>query len=562
MPDRKPGTGAPPSLRAIPRGPARALPPLPTATPPRSAGGSTDGRPPTPTPAPPAVRSPAPRAPSPRLSASPPPSRGTTGQVLAFTPRAGAAAIPPSTLNAGWARTSPAPARATRAPSYGGGARGGTGAAASAALAEPLPLPPPPAQAPLPAPAHEPGAADPPLAAPPLFIAAPIHRPEAQFRWPVLDRLFGAKPDPVQNANQWAVFEQLGLGAPKESMSQRRAKLIVSAYRALGFGILSLIVFILVGYIATSAFYFVSDSWVQPMVVSPTDEKVLALESQAAEAANVRDRIVADLNHADRYIAVQQAYQGEFALAIRADLTGRKAALNRVRKLAKDYAGARSRVQGANHAFASASRRKMTEEYAAGLIDRSDMLSGKFQLAQITSSNLSLAEREAEYETRAADLDAEATALDAIVTQKGGTAALSYDVLKIKQEYEMSRLETTKAIESREALRASLARQDAILESLQGSPWLRAVHAKAHVAFVPYGNLDEVSVGSPVYGCALEMIFCGKVGKVVEIMPGEVNFKHPHREKMLRGKMVELDLSDSSAGEDDVLFVGGRPLLF
>jgi hypothetical protein len=297
------------------------------------------------------------------------------------------------------------------------------------------------------------------------------------------------------------------------------------------------------------------------MRVAKTDERVLALQAQLAEQENVRDKVAAELNHADRYIAVQQAYQAEFAQAIRADLTGRRAALGRVRDLAKGYAGARDRVRRSNQAFAAASQRKMAEEYAAGLIDRGQMLSGKFQLAQITSSNLTLTERQAEYENRATELEAEAQALDAILDSKGGTSALSYDVLKIKQEYELSRLETQKAIESREALKSSLERQEKVVDGLKSSPYLRAVDGDANVAFVPYSNMDDVKAGAPLYGCALEMLFCRKVGKIVEVMQGEVSFKHPHREKVLRGRMIVVDLKDKSAAEDDVLFVGGRPLL-
>jgi hypothetical protein len=288
---------------------------------------------------------------------------------------------------------------------------------------------------------------------------------------------------------------------------------------------------------------------------------VLTLQSQLTEQENTKDRIVAELNHADRYIAVQQTYQGEFAAAIRADLTGRKAALNRVRELASGYASARDRVRRSNQAYAAASQKKMAEEYAAGLIDRGQMLSGKFQLAQITSSNLTLAERQAEYENRATDLEAEAQALDAILDQKGGTSALSYDVLKIKQEYELSRLETQKAIENREALKSSLERQEKVVDGLKQSPYLRAVDGNANVAFVPYSNMDDVRAGAPLYGCALEMLFCRKVGKIVEVMQGEVSFKHPHREKVLRGRMIVVDLKDKGAAEDEVLFVGGRPLL-
>lgn len=371
-----------------------------------------------------------------------------------------------------------------------------------------------------------------------------------------------AAPVLVTPENQWAIFEQLGLGQPKkQTQQQNMQKTLVSAYRLLGFVVLTLIVAILVGYIATSAFYFVSDSWIQPMKVSRTDERVLALESQLVEQQNVRDRIVADLAHADRYIAVQQTYQAEFAKAIRADLTGREKALGRTRALAKEYEGARHRIQKSNRAYASASQKKMAQEYAAGLIDRNDMLSGKFQLAQITNSNLSLAERQAEYEERATELEAEAEALDAILSENGGDSALSYDVLKIKQEYELSRLETTKAIEGRVALQAALERQEAVIDGLRQSPWLRAIAEDANVAFIPYENLDNVQIGVGVYGCALEMIWCDRVGKVIEVMPGEVTFKHPHREKILRGQMVVIDLDDASAAEDDVLFVGGAPLL-
>ncbi len=83
----------------------------------------------------------------------------------------------------------------------------------------------------------------------------------------------------------------------------------------------------------------------------------------------------------------------------------------------------------------------------------------------------------------------------------------------------------------------------------------------ANVAFVPYGNMDDVHPGAALYGCALEMLFCHRVGTIVEVLQGEVSFKHPHREKAVRGQMIVVDLKDKDAAEDDVLFVGSRPLL-
>lgn len=72
-----------------------------------------------------------------------------------------------------------------------------------------------------------------------------------------------------------------------------------------------------------------------------------------------------------------------------------------------------------------------------------------------------------------------------------------------------------------------------------------------------------MSKGAPLYGCKLGMILCHHVGKVIEILPGEVQFKHPHRDNGLRGQLVEvaLDAADANAAADDVLFVGGKPVL-
>jgi hypothetical protein len=298
------------------------------------------------------------------------------------------------------------------------------------------------------------------------------------------------------------------------------------------------------------------------MAVSGTDEKVLSLQQQLAAQQTSRDRTAADLADAERAIAVQEEFQNEFARAIKSDLDGRKGALDRMHQLASAAASTRASIRRSNSAYASASHRQMAQEWRAGLVDRQQMLAGKFQLAQISSSNLSLAERQAEFETRAADLEAQTRSLEALLANTTTDAAISYDVLKIKQEYEASRLETQKAIETRDMLKLSLEREEKLLDSLKHTSYLRAMGDHAQVAFVPYGNLTKVEKGKGLYACKLGMVICHKVGTVLEVLPGEVQFKHPHKDKTLRGQMVELQLDEADAAEDDVLFVGGRPLLF
>jgi hypothetical protein len=418
---------------------------------------------------------------------------------------------------------------------------------------------PTPAFAPAPAhaPVFVPSAAPPaaPAFAPPPPAHVTTTRPASQMTAAPL------VAQPNKTWERWAEYLKLGLGPPKINTQ----KLIVNAYRLLGFVILTIIVIVLVGYIASQAFYYMSNSWIMPMAVSPTDEKVVSLQAQLAEQQNTRDRIADDLQQSERAILAQQTFQAEFAKAIRSDLEGRKLALNRIRDLASAASRTRASIKSQNAAYANASRHRMAQEYAAGLIDRNAMLSGKYQIAQITSSNLTLAERQAEFETRAAELEAQTRSLDAILANAGGTSpALSYEVLRIKQEYEASRLDLAKSMEARKSLQSALARQDKIVASLEQSAYLRAIRDKASVAFVPYANLENVKKGTSLYACKLGMLFCYNVGAVLEVLPGEVQFKHPQRERNLRGQLVVLKLAkdDADAAAEDVLFLDGRPILF
>lgn len=359
---------------------------------------------------------------------------------------------------------------------------------------------------------------------------------------------------------KYETFEQLGLGKPKKKKAAGGlAKLIVSTYRLIGFAILTLIVVVLVGYIGQSVFYYLNKTWIAPVAISPTDEKVIAARTQLSAQQDLRERTAAELAQAELVISTHKAFQAEFAKAIRGDRADRVAALERLKALANTAAAARSEIHRATNDFARSSEDKMSKEWEAGLIDRQSLLSGKYQIAQISGANLSLAEKQAEYEQRAAELASQAAALEGMVSGKGG-AALSYDVLKIKREYEQSRLDLAKALGDEKVLKNSLTRIDQTIGDLQGSAYLRAMSDEATVALVPYANLERAKPGAPVYACRASFVWCHEVGKVKEILRGEVSFKHPRRDAQLRGQMVEIQLDEKGASTEDILFVGGRPL--
>jgi hypothetical protein len=100
---------------------------------------------------------------------------------------------------------------------------------------------------------------------------------------------------------RWSEFEKLGL-KPQNQVVAGAQRLAVGSYRLIGFAILTIIVVVLVGYIATSAFFFCSKSWIMPVAVSNSDEKVVSLKTELAAQQNQRDKIVAELEDTDRAI--------------------------------------------------------------------------------------------------------------------------------------------------------------------------------------------------------------------------------------------------------------------
>src|SRR5439155_17762771 len=98
-------------------------------------------------------------------------------------------------------------------------------------------------------------------------------------------------------------------GLAPAPMTKKAQKLVVSSYRLLGFGILSLIVVVLLGYIATTAFYFLNHSWITPVAVSANDDKVVALQGQLAVQMNERAKLVGEFDQAERTIAAEQSFQ-------------------------------------------------------------------------------------------------------------------------------------------------------------------------------------------------------------------------------------------------------------
>lgn len=363
-------------------------------------------------------------------------------------------------------------------------------------------------------------------------------------------------PVQLQPPGRWAVYEELGIVAPK--VHGFTARVVAGTYKLIGFGILAGILTVLAGYVGTIGFYAVSSSWIAPVVVSPFDPKVVALQTQLASHRNQRDKIIADIHDADRLIARETVFAHEFARSVAVERSNRWLAVGTLRTLGSNALATRNHIRLANEGFARTSSDKLRLDYDAHLVDQSAMLAGNFQLAQISSAMLSLSEQQADLDRKAGELARQGRSLNSVLAQDG--RALSYDVLTIKRDLDSSILQRARAVGAKATLTASLAREDELIAALESSGYLRAIHDGAVVALVPYGNLANAKPGSRLYACKLAMVWCRQIGSIVEVIPGEVSFKHPKRSTQMRGQLVELLLDDARAGHDEVLFAGTPPL--
>ncbi|HMG24398.1 MAG TPA: hypothetical protein VK607_23845 [Kofleriaceae bacterium] len=138
----------------------------------------------------------------------------------------------------------------------------------------------------------------------------------------------------------------------------------------------------------------------------------------------------------------------------------------------------------------------------------------------------------------------------------------------VRREVEKARLDKDNKVGERTPLGLQIEQQkrlikdqDAVVNRLAQSPYLKAIENKVTLAFVANQNLRNVKLGTPLYGCIWGLVWCRKVGTVKAVLDGEVQDIHPHDESVQRGLMLEVDVSEWGASET-VLFSGAKPLWF
>lgn len=365
----------------------------------------------------------------------------------------------------------------------------------------------------------------------------------------------------------------------KEQIVARLNAIAVNAYKLFGFAALALILAGLLSYLGLQAFFLVNRSWLAPTIVSSTDRQILELNAQIALQTAHRERLLAErrdievqLANAERVIEAHRQFDSRFAEAVAYERDAAKTQLEALGGLTKALEREADEIRESRGAFASLARVRASKLKEARLVDRETWLTTNHQLAQMADATFSFDQRTVTLNDQLAQTRRRVGGLNDLLHRlqrpDESSGAPTTEALLLEKELVRSSLEAARAAHTRDTLRLTLSSLDEsirrhaeLLEAIRRSPWIRATERNVTVAFVPYENVDVLKEGEALHGCAVQLVWCRRIGTVKEIYEGEVTAKHPVRNIELRGVMVEIELEDARWAREPVLHAGGAPFL-
>ena len=346
-------------------------------------------------------------------------------------------------------------------------------------------------------------------------------------------------------------------------------RVVVFAYKITGFVVLAGILAGTASYIGLQLFYLVSASWVVPVIVSSHDERAVRAQTQLFDQEADRGRMQlklltlnSEVQDAQRRLDMERAFQNGFGQAVSADVSQRRGTVKRLQGLAQRYDELRPVLENSDPATAARAAEHARTLLDARLIDEVDFLQRGIQASHMAQTHLALTESRITLDDRVNTLARGITALQGDAPGSRPT----YDALLMRRELQRSQAEAERAESTMELLQQhiedvqdNLTRRDALLESLAGSPYLRAMSRRVTLAFVPYRNSENLESGQAVYGCLIGPLWCKEVGRILSVIDGEVTGHHPLSHDELRGMMIDLQMEESWA-QRPVLYLRKAPL--
>lgn len=341
---------------------------------------------------------------------------------------------------------------------------------------------------------------------------------------------------------------------------------VVIFYRRVAFAILALFFAGILSYVSLVVFYVASNSWAAPVVLSPTQEKVLSFQPQISNIELKYNTQKAELENAllRREAILDQLVQlttlGNSISSISKAESYKASQLNRklasLLKLKTDNLARTDTIIEESKKLLST----VDQELKANIITEDQAAQRKLSIQAAVNSSSEVAHSMLQIEEQIANYR------DLISSLQGNPRAItSLGVLNTSAEIERSRLDLRVQLDvlSREVkvLKQAVDSDGRILELAKTSPYYKALFKPVTLAFVPYENLKYAFRGTPVYSCLLSVIICERVGTVTTRYPAEEFARHPIFKTDMRGNFIEIEFIEEKYSKEPVVFLNGKPFI-
>ena len=337
-------------------------------------------------------------------------------------------------------------------------------------------------------------------------------------------------------------------------------KSVVTIYRIFAIVTLYVVLGGVLAYGFIMGFYALNTSWAAPVILSPVDDKSLdfteklVTSKQTLEELNVdKKRLEEGVAEMNRHKAALLALEPELQAAIVRERKHNQATGPQLLELDKQKQSDNLKTQVVLTQVKEVEAR-IDKDLAAGLITKGDAAT---QLAALNQAQSSYTDSKI----------GEVLLTDSIL-EKTTTDTKSLDVLDKQAELisEIAQLDIAVGVAQKQLHEESqqIDRLRQALATAKQTPYYLTASGDntVYFAFVPYDNRNNVSSGSSVYDCYLNMIACKKVGTVKQIFAGEEHAIHPIFRTDMRGFLIQMQLDHPESAKSKTVFLNRKPLFF
>jgi hypothetical protein len=349
--------------------------------------------------------------------------------------------------------------------------------------------------------------------------------------------------------------------SPKSPMLQPLIyKSVVTIYRIFAIATLYVVLGGVLAYGFVMGFYALNTSWAAPVILSPVDDKSLdfteklVTSRQTLEELNVdKKRLEEGVAEMSKHKAALLALEPELQAAILRERKHNQATGPQLLELDKQKQSDNLKTQTVLTQVKEVEA-TIDKDLAAGLITKGDAATQRAALNQAQSSYT--------------DSKIGEVLLTDSILEKTTTDTKSLDVLDKQAELisEIAQLDIAIGVAQKQLHEESqqIDRLRQALATAKQTPYYLTASGDntVYFAFVPYDNRNNVSSGSSVYDCYLNMIACKRVGTVKQIFAGEEHAIHPIFRTDMRGFLIQMQLDHPESAKSKTVFLNRKPLFF